>query len=521
MTDTIEVSTTSGMIRGERTTLPEVSVFRGIPFAAPPVGDLRFRPPMPVPHWDGVRDAREFGPIAVQPTNGFQGALSAAFGAAEGAVSEDCLTLNVWTPEADNGRRPVMVWIHGGAFRMGSGSSPIYDGTSLATRGDAVVVTLNYRLGLLGFLASPELGTANCGLLDQIAALEWVRDNIATFGGDPSQVTVFGESAGAKSVECLLAMPAASGLFSRAILQSTYDTTMDLDAAATRARAIAGELGGDDLERLRTAPIEELLAAEQRVIAAAGTPAIGAGGSGPVVDGTTLPCTPLDAVRDGAAAEIPIIVGTTLDESRLFAAMARNDSGPGSDFEAGARLLSLMGAPDAGEEVAVSAVEAYRAGRSERGRDATPTDLATDAMTDRMFRQHSIRLAEAAASHQATYTYLLTWESPVMGGRLGSCHAIDLPFVFGTIAAMSVFVGEGPEADALAATMQDAWLSFASDGAPAAANLPSWPAFDISRRATMILGPDGRVADAPLDAIRRVWADHSPLFAHPVPTFDR
>jgi para-nitrobenzyl esterase len=511
VTDTVEITTGDGSLRGLRDGDGMVRL-RGVPFAAPPVDERRFAPPAPVDPWDGVRDATRFGAVSVQAGIGAQSALGAAFGlVGEMTTSEDCLTLNVWTPGVDDARRPVLVWIHGGAFRMGSGSSPVYDGAALARRGDVVVVTLNYRLGLLGFLASAELGVANCGLLDQIAALEWVQREIAGLGGDPDQVTIFGESAGGKSVECLLAMPRARGLFHRAIAQSTYGAPTGFEAADARARAIAAHLGLDasEMHELRTVPLERLLEAEMAVASAAGPPAIGAGGGGPVVDGDVLPLEPIDAVRQGLAADVPLVVGTTLDEARLFAAMAPVAEGI-DEGDLGPRLLELMGAAPDDAGLAERAVAAYRAARHELGRADDPAGLVVDALTDRMFRQHCLRLAEASAERGVdTYMYLFTWESPAAGGTLGACHAVDLGFVFGSLDVIARFCGDGPDAEALAGRVQDAWLAMARTGAPATGSLPHWPVYDLSRRATMRLGPDPAVIDAPLEGIRRVWTEVS------------
>jgi len=484
-----------------------MAVFRGVPYAAPPLGELRFRTPQPVEPWPGVREALAFGPAAVQP-EGRAGLFGGLFGPGGLPVSEDCLTLNVWTPGLDDGRRPVLVWIHGGAFRLGTAGSAGYDGTRLARRGDVVVVSLNYRLGLFGFLCSPELGAANAGLLDQVAALQWVQREISAFGGDPARVTVFGESAGAKSIECLLAMPAAKGLFARAIVQSTYAPPMDADAGAQRARDIAAELGAGsaDLASLLTAPVDALLAAEQRAAAAAsaiGTPA--PSGAGPVVDGTVLPRLPMYAIRDGSVSAIPLLLGTTLDESRLFGALAPEP--PVRDAETlAARLLAILPGddPDRGRRAAV----AYDRARAERGESVDPVDVWFAASTDATFRQHSVRLAEAYAALQPdTWMYLFTWAATSNEGRLGACHAIELPFVFGTFdEPLGRLAGDSPGARSLGEAVQDAWLAFACSGRPKAAALPDWPAYEPGRRSTMALGATCEVLDAPMEAERRLWA---------------
>ena len=513
---TVEVTTTSGALRGERDAEAGVSVFRGIPFAAPPVGDGRFRPPQPVEPWTGVRNATTFGKAAVQgPRRAAPGAAgSGALGmfiAQEVELAEDCLYLNVWTPAADDGKRPVLVWIHGGAFRTGSGSSPSYDATRLVARGDVVVVTVNYRLGLLGFLAHPDLG-ANHGLLDQVAALEWVQREIAAFGGDHTQVTIFGESAGGKSVECLLGMPAARGLYHRAIAQSTYDPPLAPDASNRLAETLAARLGVS-AAGLRDVPLDDLRAVEAEIMAeamqaaaASGAGAAGAtGGAGPVIDEATLPKAPIDVIAAGELAGVELLIGTTLDESALFGAFAAAREGELDEAEAAIRLAGTMTGPGAGGDLGARALETYRKVRESLGYDASAKAVLSAASTDRMFRQHSIKIAEAQAAHAATYMYLFTWPSPVPG--LGACHAIEIPFVFGTFdAPLGRLSGDSDEARALSNKVQDAWLSFARTGRPHAADLPDWVPYDSDRRATMLLGVECALAEAPMDDIRRLWA---------------
>ena len=504
------VETSAGQLRGELRD-DGSAVFRGVPFAAPPVGDNRFAPPQPVEPWTGVADALEWGPASVQaggrlkgreeaPQRGMFGGM---FGAGDLEVREDCLYLNVWTPGLDDRKRPVMVWIHGGAFRMGTGALPGYDGQALSTDGDVVVVTINYRLGLLGFLYAPELGAANLGLLDQVAALEWVRNEIAAFGGDPDQVTIFGESAGVKSVECLLAMPAASGLFSRAVVQSTYAIAMDTETAAQKTKALLTALGTDDVERLRTIPLLELLDAD-----AASTPAAGglAGGGGPVVDGDTLPVAPVNAFADGHAADVDVIVGTTLDEARLFGAFM---GGLDEIDDDAARQRLAMFLPGDDDALRTRALEVYRKARADFGESTTAADVVLAVQTDRMFAQHSIRVAEALARHNPrTFMYLFAWKGTGMDGKLGACHGIEIPFVFGNLTeGMGRIAGDSPQARALSDVVRDAWLTFAKTGVPS----PTWPAYDASTRSTIVFGPETRVVDAPLDDIRRFWTDEVAL----------
>jgi para-nitrobenzyl esterase len=430
------------------------------------------------------------------------------FGPGDLPMDEACLVLDVYAPAGGGAGKPVMVWIHGGAFRIGTGASPMYDGSSLARRGDVVVVTINYRLGVLGFLNLPEVGPCNVGLLDQVAALRWVRDEIAAFGGDPGNVTIFGESAGGKSVECLVALPAATGLFGRAIAHSTYDPPMDAGPAADEARALLDDLGlrdgggTVDADRLRSVPVEAILDAQNRRTLnamASGGGIMGAlGGWSPVVDGDVLPKSPLDAFADGEASEVHMIVGTTRDEAKLFTAMMPMLA----DLEE-AGLPMMIGMLTGDADQAAALVAAYR---SSRGADTTPSDIFAAAMTDRMFRQHSLRLAATKAAHQPdTWMYLFDWCGVGMDGAIGACHALEIPFVFGTLeSGLGRLAGSGSDAETLSEAMQDAWLAFARTGDPTTGAL-SWPRYDDARRATAVFGPVLEVREAPLDAERLAW----------------
>jgi para-nitrobenzyl esterase len=511
--ETVEVITGYGRVRGTRSA--GVCTFRGVPYAAAPEGPLRFLAPAPPRPWDGVFDATAAGTAcpqsvgaATQEVNGF----ARLFGPGDLLTDEDCLNLNVFAPDdAEPGNaKPVMVWIHGGAFRIGTGGSPLYDGTRLARRGGVVVVTINYRLGVLGFLNLPEVGPANVGLRDQIAALRWVQEEIASFGGDPTNVTIFGESAGAKSVECLVASPHARGLFGRAILQSTYDPPMDPAAAATTARELLAAVGvrdeptgSVDVEALRSLPVDTML--DEMTRQAMGTMASGGGlggalsGWSPVVDGDVLPVEPHAALAAGGAVDVHLVIGTTRDEAALFAAMV-----PMLRAIEDAALPTMVGMLVGNSDDAATLIELYR---SSRGPAATPGDILVAAMTDRMFRQHSIRLADAAsAAGTPTWMYLFDWCGTGLDGEsLGACHALEVPFVFDTLGTpLGRIAGTGPDAEALVDTMQDAWSRFAREGNPSTESI-GWPQFDTARRATAVFGPRVEVRDAPLDAERLAW----------------
>ena len=489
MTEPI-AKTTAGPVRG--ITRDGIHVFRSIPYAAPPVGTRRFRPPEPVAPWDGVRDATKFGPVAPQNPS----PLEAMMGAAEPVISEaDALSLSIFTPAIDDARRPVMFWIHGGAFVIGSGSTPIYDGRRFAEHGDVVVVSINYRLGAFGFLHLDQIfgadfaGSGNAAILDQVLALEWVRDNIAAFGGDPDQVTIFGESAGGMSVGTLLGMPAAQGLFARAIVQSGGSSfCATSDAATIVARAVLAEAGIETVAELESASMDSLLAAQAKVSAAGATmdlPFM------PVVDGTVLPQRPIDAIRDGLGA-VPIIIGTNQDEMTLFTVL---DLGLG-DIDVDTVTTALTKTfGDRAEEVQAAYAALYP--------DATPSDLLVTIATDRVFRVPAIRLAEAGTQTRPTFMYLFTWPSPILHGKLKSCHALELAFMWDALdrPGLSALTGNGPERASLAHAMHTAWIQFARTGDP------GWPAYDVAQRATQRFDTPMAMIDDPMPEQRALWAD--------------
>jgi para-nitrobenzyl esterase len=459
--------TTSGPIRGVDE--DGIKTFRGVRFAAPPVGELRFKAPLePVP-WSEVADCTRFGPVAPQPAIPFGGP-----GDVE-EQSEDCLFLNVYTPACDSTRRPVMLWLHGGGFTIGSGSSKGYDGARFATRHDVVVVTINYRLGVLGFLDLSERegfeASANAGLLDQMRALEWVRDNIAEFGGDTGNVTIFGESAGAASVASLMAAPSAAGLFHKAIAQSgAAGNARTREGARIVTRRISEELGAE-IDDLLTAPVERLLEGQQALAAEA---QVGRG-FGPTVDGMVLPPV-VEAITAGSAGNVPLLIGTNRDEANLFTLMTPGAGEMGSD-ELVEQLRTTFGAR------AEHALDTYRASRP----GASNRELSNAYITDMVFRAPAARMAEQQAKHAATYLYLFCWATPAMGGILGACHGLEVPFVFNLTDRSSVFLESSSSAiEELSLAMHDAWAAFARTGDPNHPGLPEWPVYEAPGRATMI-----------------------------------
>jgi para-nitrobenzyl esterase len=422
--------------------------------------------------------------------------------------SEDCLYLNLWTPGLDGAKRPVMVWVHGGFFTTGAGSWLIYNGRALSTRGDVVVVTINYRLGVLGFLNLNEVtkgripATGNEGLLDQVLALEWVQDNISRFGGDPDNVTIFAESAGAMSVGALLAMPKACELFHRAILQSGAAHHVNSLERAEKLGAIfldILDIKPTEVNKLQSLTEQQLLNAQVEVMARAQGSKLAMGGLPlkPVVDGNVLPELPIHAIAGGSADNVAVLIGTTLDEWKLFAVWDRNLANLN---EAGLlrRCQRLISNGDVS-----GLVEAYRQARNQRNLPVTPAELYIAIQSDRVFRMPAIRLAETHyRRQQPTYMYLFNWVSPLMKGILGSCHALDLGFVFGTLD--DNFTGSGQEAQALSRKIQDAWAGFARHGDPSDQNLVKWKLYG-ERRETMVLGKQCLLVEAPYDEERRAW----------------
>ena len=498
------VETSYGKVRGQ--TAHDVTVFRAIPYARPPVGSRRFFPPARPEAWPGVRDATKVGRAAPQNPS----PLMAMLGSHVRVLDEDCLTLDVATPAPDGGKRPVMVWIHGGAFILGAGSDPMYDGGTLARVGDVVVVTINYRLGALGFLdlaAATENrvpAPGNQGLRDQIAALEWVRDEIAAFGGDPDNVTVFGESAGAISVGTLLGAPAARGLFRRAILQSGAPNFVNpRDVSERVAREVLTELGIPRTEaaRILDVPVERLLGVQLRIANRGG---VGGLPFAPSIDGITLPQHPFHTIAAGGVRDVGVLVGTTLEEMKLFMMM---DPKAKTLDDAGLLRRCARMVPGTDPERAARVVETYRDARAARGMPVTPPELWCAIDSDKQFRYPSTRVAELQRAHGAdAFSYLFTWRSPLMEGALGACHALELPFVWGTLVhpALALFAGSGETATRLAHRMQEAWVAFARTGNPSTHALP-WPGYDVPRRATMIFGPESGVEDSPLEPERRFW----------------
>lgn len=481
-----------------------VEAFLGIPYGGSTAGAWRYRAPRPVAPWKGLLDARRYGPIAPQAAAQVPADFQAILNYREyAAPGEDCLRLNVWTPQAEPGaRRPVMVWFHGGGFTSGSGGIALYNGASLARRGDVVVVTINHRLASFGYLDLSWTGdprfaeSGNSGNLDLCLALRWVRDNIAPFGGDPSNVTIFGQSGGGAKVATVMAMPAAKGLFHKAIIQSGAKLrAREPGTAESDARAFldALEIKSGEIDRLAQIPLETLYAAERSV----------AGASlahwGPVVGGDALPSHPFDPVATALGADIPLLIGWTAEETSLFDAFLFRDPA----FGALTPRQLIERSSGAYGDSAADMVAAYRNDYS----GLSNWDLWLRMKADHFVGAASVRLAERKARQAPpVYVYRLDWKSPAGGGRLGAFHGLDQPLVFDNLARSPGWAGTGAAAQALADRMSSAWIAFARHGRPAAANLPDWPAFWGGGRATMLLDDHCRVVEDPAPNVRAAWA---------------
>jgi para-nitrobenzyl esterase len=488
----VVITTQQGTVRGEQR--GDVRIWKGIPFAAPPTGARRFRPPAPPEAWTGERDATHYGVVATQSRDPRMAMMSGITDKLD--VGEDCLVLNVFAPlatDAGHGAWPVMVWIHGGAFIMGAGSTPLYHGLSFAEQG-IVVVTINYRLGVPGLLflgdLAPGRDEGNYALLDQIAALAWVQANIAAFGGDPRAVTVAGESAGAISIANLLAMPAAHGLFQRAILESGAGGLSPANRADAAALAgdVMAELGVTVAE-LDSLPIEQIYAAQERISLRVGLSAFA-----PYVDGVTVPGDPTARVGAGSAAGVPLLLGTNRDEWALFEVFFGEVTVEPFKRIFGNRL---------GDQLAPM-LAAYRAAHPDQPEIRAWVDMVGDAV----FRIPVIRLAEAQLAHAPVYLYRFDWKSPAFGGRLGAAHALELPFVWNRLdlQASQILLGDSLlHAQSLATLIHQTWATFIKTGDPNGAGLPAWPKFDAERRATMLLDRKCQVVDDPAGEVRAMW----------------
>ncbi len=494
MNKTKIIETKSGKIQGIVET--KLEVFKGIPYAEPPINELRFLPPKPKKSWTGVLEATKYSACA------FQGytELEEWFGKYQ-PESEDCLYLNIWTPASDNKKRPVMFWIHGGAFIMGTGNDPMYSGSVFAQRGDLVVVTINYRLGALGFLYVPGT-TINVGSQDQILALKWVKENIHLFGGDPNNITIFGESAGAYSVLSLCSMPAAKGFFKRVIAQSP--PFIDPAVSDKSSKKLLRQLGvkGKDLTELRKIPPEKIIEAQNEIFKSDPTNIMA---FRPMLEPETWPMHPQKAFEKGDCKNIDLMIGTNFEEAKLFTAMEMLQKLVVEGEKALIGYFMLMGVSP---EKSKAIIETYKEAR--KGKlSVEPKEIFDAVLTDAMFRVPATRLLEAQSKHQPnTYNYMFKWFTPAMGGKFGCCHALELPFVFGNLdSTFKPILVIDSETKALSEQIMDAWIAFARTGNPNNKGLPEWPAYDSKSRATMALAIQPKVWNALFDQERKAWEE--------------
>ena len=502
------VQTDSGPVQGLEQ--DGVDAYLGLRYAAPPVGERRFKAPGRPEAWTNTYDATGYGAPCMQlytPSGPNETAVTRQIQGIFPTYSEqkidneDCLFLNVWTPDAGTGSRPVMVWFHGGGYDYGSGGWPAYNGRNLAEKGDVVVVTVNHRLNAFGYMNLADrfgegyAASGNVGNLDLVRALEWVRDNIAKFGGDAGNVTIMGESGGGSKVSHLMAMPSADGLFHKAIVQSGPGVISGKpDEAAAYTAAILNEAGVQSAADLAALPADDLIAAIRRA-----TPAESGFGRGPrfgpIADGEIVPRDPFLPRAPEQSADIPLLIGYNKDEMTLFLAaqpwFGRIDDATLDTMAAG------MG------EQAVAAIAAYR----EMHPDYSPTHIASAALGAR-FVQGTYLLADqqSRTADAPVYVYRLTWETPVADGMLRSPHTLDIPLMFDNAEESAALVGTGAEAQRMADMMSDAWIAFAKTGTPTSELLPGWTPYTVQSRNVMELDVEPRLVEDPEKAIRELAA---------------
>ena len=496
--------TTAGKIRGIYQ--DKINAFKGVPYGAPTSGAARFMPPSKLQPWTGIRDTVELGRQAPQIPSGLIPEVAAVED--KGPMGEDCLVLNVWSPGLGAAhKRPVMVWLHGGGFSTGSGGFTIYDGGNLARKHDIVTVTVNHRLNVFGFLYLAEIGgekyanASNVGMLDIVAALEWVRDNIAAFGGDPGNVTIFGQSGGGGKVSTLMAMPSAKGLFHKAVVESASAIKgVPRSDASKSAEMILAKLGlkANQLDELQNLPLDRVLS----VNAGGGPAGNQALRLAPVVDGRTLPRDPFDPTAPELSANVPLLIGSVETEVTFFPAQQLD---PIDDATLHARVKQTARCDDAQAD---HLIEVYRKGRSGISNIDLYLILASDAGFRAGVRTEADRkAAQAAQGNAPVYMYYFTWRSPVREGKLKAFHTLEIPFVFENVDVGKPMTGSGQDRYALSDKMSRAWVAFARTGNPNHKGLPNWPAFNTDQRATMIFNNECKTLNDPGREERLALAD--------------
>jgi len=481
-------------------------VFKGIPYAEQPAGDLRWLPPQPLKKWNDVKPAKKYGCISPQNMMPMAAKMPGMPDFSIEQQNEGCLYMNIWTPALDDAKRPVIFWIHGGAFIIGAGNEPFLETGALVKRGNIVLVSINYRMGAFGFMNLKEItngkipATGNEGLLDQIAALGWVQENIAAFGGNPDNVTAAGFSAGGMSIGDLLGMPKARGKFCKTINRSgSFNTVAPLESAVNIAEQFLKVLNINpkDTNGLRNLSTQQLLDAQEKLGAimretkGALTPFM------PVVDGDVMPVFPIEAIKKGSAKNVIVMAGNTLDELKISTGM---DPNLRNLDEAGLlkKLNDLLPA-----DMVPDLIKIYREALQKRGSIASPTDILGTVNSDLMFRIPTIRLVEAQRDNGVpSYNYYFTYKSPAMGGILGAMHGLDNPFLFGALD--HDFTGDGAGQQDLALKMQDSCIAFVHTGDPSCKTAGKWPVYSKDRQ-TMIWDINPRVEAAPYEAERKAW----------------
>ena len=479
-------TTANGRVRGYDN--GPVKVFKGIPYAGSTAGAGRWMAPTKAASWTGVRDATALGPRSPQVAEDLIPEVAAAISAE--TMGEDCLSLNVWTPAVGAGKRPVMVWFHGGGYNSGSGGGPRYDGSNLARKRDVVVVTVNHRLNAFGYLYLAELGgprfadSGAAGIMDLIAALRWVRDNIGAFGGDAGNVTIFGESGGGGKVTTLMASPAAAGLFHKAIAQSGVAMRHNTPEQGTRAaRALMQKLG------LQPNQVDQLVALPYARILTALEGADPVRGIGPVVDGRTIPTNPFDPAAPAVSSRVPMIIGSNLTETTFMKAT------PLDPIDDAGLLTRVKANTRTDDAKAAELIALYR-----RTTPGAPNHLIYQLMSSDVWL--TVNVAKAAERRAAlgaapTFVYHFRKPTPVRDGKLNVPHTLDIPYVFDNIALSTGMSGDGPDKYALADKMSHAWTNFARTGSPDGAGLPAWPAYNPQTRPVMVLNDTSQVMNDP------------------------